>query len=442
MRFHLKNLIIINLLFSFLPVWLFAEVTAEKNIIEFRIAADAVKDKIIAEKTKSSSAQNVYIDNTLVAKWVPILENKAASIGQIPSLVTRQNASTGQTDLLVLIGQNDLTNKDIIEIRDDIGLDGKLVLRVEFPSKQLSENKAYKLTKNNISRCVAEIIRGEVYATPEIPDVIYDSFVIPGDFTPTLIGDIAKQCGLKPPIRGIFGEQYEKFAPTRSQFIFACILVLVILIGSLPTRIPVSNKYKPAWLIAGIVLGGLIGAYKIGIHSGYVKGPTPITFATQISILGTLLGFAIGAVAGGILGLVLRFFILRAVNNILRFTKRIFRIKESGEINKEIPTISSKKTIIMSGLLIGILISAGGIIFVWCSPSEFLNKYSFLFLFGLPTSLLYLIEAIRLHGIYANFPDWEFMVKSLFFAINWLVLSVISGAVVSLFYREDRNIVS
>lgn len=298
--------------------------------MEFRIAADPDKDKLVVDKAREDRNSKVYEDKSLIAKWVPAVESKTSDFLVNQSLVTRQDAHGG-VELLVLITEDDITDRDVSELGTTLDRYGKLALEVCF--KDTRPPKYLKLTKNNINRHLAQIVDGQVHSAPQIVSAA-DVAMIAGNFTEDQIDKMIKDSPFKrfyssPPPGAI------TITPLRI-LIFLIVLFLLVF-GSLPARGLRESSYPRSWIIVGIVIGIVIGGYWVGVTKS-TPGPDnpygipPWGDLIQISILGVLFGSVVGGLLGVPLGYLLRFIIRRVVHNASGIIYRILPSKTENKV--------------------------------------------------------------------------------------------------------------
>jgi len=312
--------------------------------MEFRIAADPVKDTLIVNKAKSSPDNELYEDKSLIAKWVPVIESKASDFLKHSSFVTRRNTKA-EVELLVLIGENDVTESDVCELGTTLDRYGKLALEVYF--EDTDPPKIWKLTRKNLNRYSAQIINGRVYNAPQIVSGIHRRAVITGDFTEDTINKMLKDS----PFR--LRPSYPSPPPyaitiTPSRIIIFLIILLFLIFGSLPARGLRKSRHPRSWVVVGLVTGIVIGGYSLGVTKttggpDFQNGIPPWAQLTQISILGVLSGSAIGCVLGIVGGYLLRFIVRRAMHNISRLSKHVMHALLPSKARTLIKMVQEKK---------------------------------------------------------------------------------------------------
>lgn len=296
--------------------------------LELRIAAHPEKDKSIVDKAKSSQQASLYEGESLIAKWVPVLQRSSVELLAKPQLVTRRN-DKGQVELLVLITAQDITEEHIVRIRrgQDIQ-EGQFALDVKLDNT--GGEKLYSLTLNCLKngscvRNLAGIINGQVYAVHEIRGTVRENFQIPLDLPDEAIEAMVSKLGSKfqetpmPPII--------KLTPFRVVvFLF---VVFLLIFGLLPAHNLPESKHPYYWVAAGVILGIVIGGYWFGVTKSSAgpdnqDGIPPWAEIIQISIVNVLLCSVIGGIFGMAGGYILRIVIRRAIHNIYRVTIRGF----------------------------------------------------------------------------------------------------------------------
>ncbi len=308
---------------------------AEENgwSMEFRIAADPTKDTLIVNKAKSSPENELYEGKLLIAKWVPVIESKAPVFFDNSTFVTRRNTKA-EVELLVLIGENDVTESDVCELGTTLDRYGKLALEVYF--EDTDPPKIWKLTRKNLNRYSAQIINGRVYNAPQIVSGIHRRAVITGDFTEDTINKMLKDSPFRlrpsypsPPPYAI------TITPLR--IIIFLIILLFFIFGSLPAHGLKESKHPRSWIVVGIVIGIVIGGYWLGVTKtttgpDFQNGIPPWGQLIRINILGILSGSVIGAVLGVAGGYLFRFIVRRAIHNASRIIHRVLSIKAKNKV--------------------------------------------------------------------------------------------------------------
>lgn len=303
--------------------------------MEFRIAANATEDATIVELAKSSDNQEIYRNGQLVSKWVKVLESVEKVLEKDPNLLTRRNEQ-GKQELLVLINANDVTDADVRFISADKDMKGRLALGLIFDEK--GSRKIYNLTKEMCAyghprRYAAIIMDGKVYTAAMILSPVSGAIMITGDITMEFFEDVWQRSKL---IRSYDESELPPYAyalritPLRL-IIFACVLLLVI-VGSLPAKNLQKSKHPHLWTISGCIAGMLIGAYILGVSK--TAGTECQVVETWQAAVGELvvinltrvfIGGIIGIGCGFLLGRLLRFFIRRAVYNIVKAIVKMVR---------------------------------------------------------------------------------------------------------------------
>jgi hypothetical protein len=268
----------------------------------------------------------VYEGSVLLAKWVPFVE-KAVKFSKTPELVTRTN-ETGQVELLVLVGINDINEADVRAIRTGQDPYGRLALHIELD--EAGATKLQNLTRacltHGYKRYFAEIIDGRVWAVPEITTTLHTFFAIPGDFNETTVEDMAERSG------GKFGRAHPPSARAIAVAVFRIVVVLsvvlVLALGVYPASGLQPSKYPRAWLVVSAVACMVVGGYWLGVTKS-VAGPDnpygapPWGDLIEINVLRVVAGAIIGAVAGVCVGYVLRFLVRQGLFNISRIGLRL-----------------------------------------------------------------------------------------------------------------------
>ncbi len=110
------------------------------------------------------------------------------------------------------------------------------------------------------------------------------------------------------------------------------IILLIIIIGSLPAKKLQKSKYPHLWTISGSIVGMFVGAYTLGVSKTIgiestvaetwqaVVGETVVINLTKVFI-----GGIIGIGCGFLLGRLFRFFMRRAVYNIVKAIVKMVR---------------------------------------------------------------------------------------------------------------------
>lgn len=314
--------------------------------MEFRIAANPFGDAKLVRSGRNSDQLKIYEDGTLVGKWVEVAESAERHLEEDPSLVTRRSEQ-GRLQLLVLISSNDVTEKDVRRISPSKDRYGSLALRFRFSdegsSKLFNLTKKYAYTK--LRRCIATIMDGKVMATPIIIMPVREGVQIAGDFDEGLIEDIRQRS--KKGLVMITYDEPSPYAitvtPLRLAVFFA--VAFFVIVGSLPAKGLEKSKHPKVWTVVGIIAGILVGAYKLGItkRTGVAAGFggwdafRAVHIETRIELLWVLVGGAVGAGFGYLIGRLCRFFVRRAIHNVAALVFRSGRWLQQGGTAREHP---------------------------------------------------------------------------------------------------------
>lgn len=294
--------------------------------MEFRITANPFGDAKVVRSGRSSDELKIYDDGTLVGKWVEVAESAERHLEEDPSLVTRRSEQ-GRLQLLVLISSNDVTEKDVRRISPSKDRYGGLALRFRFSDEGSSKlfNLTEKYAYQKLKYCIATIMDGKVTATPIIVMPVREVVQIAGDFDEGLIEDIRQRSK-----KGLVVTTYDEpppyaitVTPLRLAVFFA--VAFFVIVGSLPAKGLEKSKHPKVWTVVGIIAGILVGAYKLGVteRTGVaavgvwdVDAVRAVHIVTQIALLWVLVGGAIGAGFGYLIGRLCRFFVRRAIHNV------------------------------------------------------------------------------------------------------------------------------
>jgi len=295
--------------------------------MELRIAADSSEDATIVETGRDSNERNIYTGGELVAKWVAVLENLEVDLKKNPKLVTRQNVEGG-LELLVLVDNNDVTENDVRAISSEKDRNGQMALGIFLNDE--GSSKIFNQTKNltrygEQERYMAEIMDGKVYATPVVRSTVSGPVLISGYIDGALIQDIQRRAG--PKLKRFYTSPPPgSITIYRWQLILLPILLFLVIIGSLPAPGLSLSKHPRIWFISGIIVGILIGSYKLGVIKSFgtampdVENWVALTGTTiHVNLLRFFIGGIIGAVFGFLIGIGCRFFVRRAIHNVGRF---------------------------------------------------------------------------------------------------------------------------
>jgi hypothetical protein len=318
-RARLWGLLIVVLVVSKGGVFLAQE--PQMWTMELRIAASPTEDVRIVQAAKEVAGKELYFDGELVAKWVPILKGKVDSCLDSPHLVTRK-IDSGRVELLVLVGDDDITEQYVRAIALDRDRYGQFALAVRLDG--LGSAKLKRLSSNNLSsdgrvRNAAVIMDGKVYGAAELVAELSDAFQITGDFTESTIDSIATRAGGKvkrvyysPPPGSITIYPWHLAA--------GAVILLVILLGLLPARGLTASRHSRLWIIAGVIVGAIVGAHQLGVSVSYGtadigSGLSAIEERTNVTLLWVFLGGVAGAGVGAVVGLLSKFLVRRAIYN-------------------------------------------------------------------------------------------------------------------------------
>lgn len=257
--------------------------------IELKIAADANIDKEISEIAMATDLQSVKEDN-LSAKWLVVNNELPGIIDSNLPLVTKERG--GVLFLLVLENKDDIRTKDIDKLRSMLDRYGKEAMEVIL-TESGKENIA-RLTKNNINRYAAIIIKDQVYGVHQIKARLRESFLVPkiiSDDEFLLESDRAQS----------------RFAMPLEYLFWILAFGLILLIGAVSGGFSKKQKHPVIYIIVGLCIGGLLGSYILGVQTSYGTAGIDethgiFTKTTQFNIIymvvGALLGGGLGFVAG------------------------------------------------------------------------------------------------------------------------------------------------
>lgn len=250
------------LVFAVSPVVSAAPVRAPESGLELRVAANPGQDPGILGIAGDRSQTMVYRAGRLVAKWVPVLTAKAAEFTGDPAFVVRENGD-GQTELLVLIGPNDLIGH-VQRVRPGLDSEGRIAAVVEFDRE--GSARLPVLTEENEGRHLAQIIGGVIYGAPSILGVVYYQMMITGDFTEAEIAEMATALGASGSFPG---------PSVKCNIQLACLAALVaaglfiFALGLLPAPGLKPSTHPRVWSVGMAACGGVIGGLWLGVgHEG------------------------------------------------------------------------------------------------------------------------------------------------------------------------------
>jgi len=245
-------------------------------------------------------------------------------------LVTRRD-ERGGLELLVLISPDDVNESDLRRVTPsrDV-MSGGLALALEFNDEGSAKllNLSKKCVRREPQRRIATIMDGKVTGAPVVRSQLRRHAQITGHLTEAVIESI-RQRSEKGLVVDIYGGPPPLVGVTPIRLAVFIVVLLIILIGSLPAKGLRKNTHPKVWTICGTVVGILVGAYILGVSrveptaNAVEEFPSAI-FAEviEISILGVVLGGAIGAGLGFLGGRVCRFFVPRAIRNVVSFVLR------------------------------------------------------------------------------------------------------------------------
>ncbi|MHC4527930.1 MAG: SecDF P1 head subdomain-containing protein [Planctomycetota bacterium] len=323
MKFKIANIVAGMLVVACL-VW---SALAQTNIrhwsLEFRVAADPRTDGSIIRKAKESKQSQVREGQRVMARWVRVIEARGREYMDEPDLVTRRDPN-GEVELLVLMGEYDVTERDVSGVRRSVDRYGKLALEVVFHNH--GRRPLYNLTKTNMGRYVAQILNGEVCSTPQITNTCYDVALITGDFTEQMMQKMLDACPfrLEDPLDS--EAFYDRITLTQMLTILGLLAIGGFALAPAP-RLE-KSRCPRSWIVVGVVVGVVMGGYLLGVTKMAVRpeeqtGGSIIIQKINIGILGILLGSIIGGLVGvpGAYGL--RVVYRRAVHNLLRLARKL-----------------------------------------------------------------------------------------------------------------------
>ena len=320
--------------------------------IELRYAADAKGDVEIVQMAGEPGADGIHVQGQLVAKWVPILpEFLSCDYFEqcVGKAVMREEGA--DRELLVLVGANDVEAdhiEDIWRARDQYG---NLALGLELTAQ--GDSRIRTLTQTALSnretqRRVAVIISGKVVSVLLIVTPLYDQVMVP--LPPSVTQSKTKLSNLlgASAAEMLLKEEAEVMIHVTWQHrVFVLVLLIALVLASFPAPNLGRPRHTKTWIMMGVVVGALIGAYMCGVsvrHGSLPTGPiepavrddlVAIVQYTHINILGLLAGGIVGA-AFGIPGGFISYLILRrAAHNASRLLNRVLgeqidRVKECG----------------------------------------------------------------------------------------------------------------
>ncbi len=295
--------------------------------MEMRTAANPVEHADIVGLANDAEGANVYRDGELVAKWVTIAENKSEELEKNVGILTRQGQD-GVPELLVLVGANDVTQDDVCRLYRDINRDGETALRVVFDKK--SESKVFELTKGLVrlrdmtdgqSGYLAMIMDAQVCVVAQVFNAISSTCVLTG-VSEDLIERIGERSGgllMEYP----WGPTGYSIMVTTVDIVLFLTVILTIILGSLRAEGLGDSKHPRIWIVCGIVVGVVVGAYQLGVSETFESvdiggGYSAMGRRIHISLLWGAIGGAVGSVLGYVGGRICRFFLRRAIHNLKR----------------------------------------------------------------------------------------------------------------------------
>jgi hypothetical protein len=298
--------------------------------MELRLAAHPEKDAAVVAKAKATGDSQLYQGTSLVAKWVPATDKEAVEFSRNEHLVSREN-DKGQVELLVLVGPNDVTEKHIRAITTGTDAQGRLALDGQLDD--LGATKLRNLTRENVStntckRYLALIVGGRVVGAPEIMCMVGRFFQVTGDFTPSMIGELAEKIGSKFKTRDSVEPPLIVITPARIIAFIISIVVLILACVSAEGLKP--SRHARLWLVFGAIVGAAIGGYWFGV-SWSAGAPYPQSDIPpwgellEVEILRFVIGAAAGAASGALGGYAARYVVRRAIYNAVRVLRSIRR---------------------------------------------------------------------------------------------------------------------
>ncbi len=299
--------------------------------MELRAAANPVAHADIVGLANDAEGANVYRNGELVARWVPIAENKSDELQKNAGILTRQGQD-GVPELLVLVGANDVTQDDVRRLYHEINSDGQIALRVDFNKE--SESKVFELTKGLVrlrdmtdgqAGYLAMIMDRQVYVVVGVSIAISSGCVING-VDENLIERIGERSGGLLTAHPRVPSGYSITVTTVDIVLFLAV-ILTIILGSLRAEGLGESKHPRIWIVCGIVVGVVVGAYQLGVSEtfgsvGIGGGYSAIGRRIDISLLWGTIGGALGSVLGYVGGRLCRFFLRRAIYNLKRLILR------------------------------------------------------------------------------------------------------------------------
>lgn len=100
-------------------------------------------------------------------------------------------------------------------------------------------------------------------------------------------------------------------------------VILTIILGSLRAEGLGDSKHPRIWIVCGMVVGAVVGAYQLGVSETFGSvdiggGYSAMGRRIYISLLWGAIGGAVGSVLGYVGGRLCRFFLRRAIYNVKR----------------------------------------------------------------------------------------------------------------------------
>jgi len=321
--------------------------SADNSLKNFELRLAAARGDLVRVERLPSNARSITSEHgDIVAEWRTVEDGIVEEVQGNSALVTREKG-VSQLEILVLYGENDLTEADISYVTDTTDARGRpgLELRlVEAASERLR-----CMTKANIGRHVVEILDGKVHAVLPIKVPVFGSIAVPGISTKEIR---EKAFGLS---REAASRERTGRAPMISLPIWSVPVILVILgvlaLAAFPVKGLRPAKKSKGWAISGASIGALLGAYLLGVTVVRTTSPLParrvpsrvvrehsdtvihlpeqesivLLTETRLDILRLLLGGAAGAVAGIFANMCSRVVLHRAFFNAKRLSYLIIR---------------------------------------------------------------------------------------------------------------------
>lgn len=282
--------------------------------LEMRIATDSDAGVALLPTAYSANCGNAYSKRALTANWIALSKKKTSDLGRKGGPIVR-TSDKGNISVLVLIGSNDLTERNDKELQPSRDMYGRPSLLV-IPDRQ-GRLLLGKLIGENLNRPLAQIIDGHICTLPTVKTKFVHHAAIESTFTMDGITNMANRFK-----RGV--DHHDVCTSSLHLSIWylsgGIVAFLVVVLAILPSP---GFQVSRIWPVMGMCVGAVVGAYYLGFEKYYGSATWDGEFScVEIGYRILLFRMIMGILLGGALGFLSGYLVRRAVHNIRSLASR------------------------------------------------------------------------------------------------------------------------